>query len=246
MKKIIYLGDSRDKFEHETLEDLQIELKKYNIGIGDKVAIGENGSIGKNVSIRENTNIGKNVTIGYKVTIGGDTIIYHNVNIGNGVPIGDDVTIRNDSEIGNGVAIRDNTTIWHKVSIGDEAIISDNVTLKYRVSIGDRATIGEGTTIGALAIIGDDVTILARARIEAGWKITKIVHLINEYRYSVSGYIIDGVIIIQMGCHTRTVQEWENDFWNNDKEFKEGTPEGKQRLRAFMKMKKIMEDILEG
>ena len=44
-----------------------------------------------------------------------------------------------------------------------------------------------------------------------------------------------------MGCYTRTPQEWENDFWNNDREFIEGTPEGEKRLKAFMKIKKIME-----
>ena len=29
----------------------------------------------------------------------------------------------------------------------------------------------------------------------------------------------DGKEYVVMGCFTRTVKEWDNDFWNNDDEF---------------------------
>jgi len=115
------------------------------------------------------------------------------------------------------------------ISIGDGANISNYVRIMTESEIGDNV------------IIGENVTILDRAKIKSGWKITKVIHLINEYRYHVSGYVVNGKTIIQMGCYTRTPQEWENDFWNNDREFIEGTPEGEKRLKAFMKIKKIME-----
>jgi acetyltransferase-like isoleucine patch superfamily enzyme len=106
--------------------------------------------------------------------------------------------------------------------------------LKYGASIGDDASIGYD------ASIGNGASILIRAIIKSKWIINKITHLMNEYKYHVSGFKIDGEIIIQMGCFTRLLKEWEDDFWNNPDEFKEGTPEGNDRLRAFNKIKTIM------
>jgi hypothetical protein len=86
--------------------------------------------------------------------------------------------------------------------------------------------------LGEGAFVGYKVSILARADIQPNWTI--------NYEYHVSGYLVDGEIIIQMSCFTRTLQEWEDDFWNNDEEFPEGSPQGRERLRAFNKMKAIM------
>ena len=44
-----------------------------------------------------------------------------------------------------------------------------------------------------------------------------------------------------MGCFTRSKSEWDKDFWNNDKEFPEGSEEGKLRLKAYNKIVRIME-----
>jgi carbonic anhydrase/acetyltransferase-like protein (isoleucine patch superfamily) len=126
------------------------------------------------------------------------------------------------------------------ISIGNDASIGDRASIGDDASIGDRASIGDDASIGYRASIGDDASILIRARIKASWSITKITHLINEYKYHVSGFVVDGEIIIQMGCFTRSLKEWENDFWNNNNEFREGTPEGDDRLRAFNKIKSIM------
>ena len=141
-------------------------------------------------------------------------------------------------------ALKNGISIGH-VTIGNGVIIENDVRIEDYCAIGNNVTfecssyIKNGATIGNGATISNGVIILERATIKAGWKITNIVHLMHEYRYHVSGYLVDGIIVIQLGCFTRTLAEWENDFWNNS-EFKKGTPEGKQRLLAFNKIKKIM------
>ena len=130
--------------------------------------------------------------------------------------------------IGNGATIENDVRIEDYCTIGNGVTFECSSYIKYGAAIGNGATITNG------------VIILERANIKSGWKITNIVHLMNEYRYHVSAYRIDGIIIIQMGCFTRTLEEWENSFWNNDEEFIKGTPEGEERLLAFNKIKKIM------
>jgi len=148
----------------------------------------------------------------------------YGIAIGDGVTIGDWVLIDNNAVIGNGVTIADNVDIG-KVSI-----------------IGNGATIGDKVYIRDFVTIGDNIEILTRAKIRYGCTIEDIVHLKDEYKYYVSGYIIYRKIIIQMGRYTRTLDEWEEDFWNNNDEFRKGTAAGEQRLKAFNKMKKIMLD----
>jgi hypothetical protein len=58
---------------------------------------------------------------------------------------------------------------------------------------------------------------------------------INLYLYTVSAYLNkEGIEIIQLGCYTRTRTEWENDFWNNLKEFpNDNSEKSNARVRAF-------------
>ena len=52
----------------------------------------------------------------------------------------------------------------------------------------------------------------------------------------------DGKEYIRLGCYTRLVSEWENDFWNNHKEFpNNGDIDSKYRLMAFDFCKKWLE-----
>jgi len=150
----------------------------------------------------------------------------YGISIGANATIGDWVFIDNNAVIGNGV------TIANHVDIGKVSIIGNGATLDNNVYLGDFVTIGDG------------ITILRRAKIRYGWTIEDIVHLKDEYKYHVSGYIIYRKIIIQLGRYTRTLEDWEEDFWNND-EFKKGTPEGEERWRAFEKIKKIMEQKIK-
>jgi uncharacterized protein YjbI with pentapeptide repeats len=55
------------------------------------------------------------------------------------------------------------------------------------------------------------------------------------YKYQVWAIIAeDDSEWVRMGCHFRKREEWENDFWNNDKEFKNDNSEASNmRLAAF-------------
>ena len=55
------------------------------------------------------------------------------------------------------------------------------------------------------------------------------------YRYQVWAIIAeDDSEWVRMGCHFRLREEWENDFWNNDKEFPNDNSESSNmRLAAF-------------
>jgi len=50
--------------------------------------------------------------------------------------------------------------------------------------------------------------------------------------------------IIRLGCHCRTLAEWEKDFWNNDKEFpNNGSVKSQKRLYLFELYKQIITTI---
>ena len=55
------------------------------------------------------------------------------------------------------------------------------------------------------------------------------------YKYQVWAIIAeDDSEWVRMGCHFRKREEWENDFWNNDEEFKNDNSEASNmRLAAF-------------
>jgi NDP-sugar pyrophosphorylase family protein len=140
-----------------------------------------------------------------------------------------------------------NITIGEGVTIGSHVTIEGGVTIGTNVTIGDDVTIGEGVTIGNHAkiegsvTIGDDVTILTRAKIKTGITIRQIIHVCNAYKYHASAYYFEGVLFVQLGCFTRTKEEWEADFWNNDEEFPKGSEQGQKRIEAFRKICKMAE-----
>ncbi len=55
------------------------------------------------------------------------------------------------------------------------------------------------------------------------------------YRYQVWAIIADDDSEwVRMGCFFRKREEWENDFWNNDREFKnDNSEDSNMRLAAF-------------
>lgn len=137
--------------------------------------------------------------------------------------------------IGYNVSIGDDVSIGYNASIGDDVSIGCGVSIGYAVSIGCCLSIGYNVTIE------NNVSILVRAKIPANIKIDKIYHLMNLYMYNVSGYSYNGIYYVQMGCFTRTIEEWDSDFWNNDIEFPKYSKAGQERWNAYQKMKKILE-----
>jgi hypothetical protein len=68
-----------------------------------------------------------------------------------------------------------------------------------------------------------------------GIKIKKAAVFTGLYKYICIPFISEkNKIYIKMGCYTRLLSEWENDFWNNPSEFpNDGNIESKYRLMAF-------------
>ena len=76
-------------------------------------------------------------------------------------------------------------------------------------------------------------------------KIKKIRIFTGLYKYVVFAFISeDDEKYIKLGCHTRKLSEWENDFWNNPYEFpNNGSEKSKLRVFAFETAKKWFEII---
>ena len=129
-----------------------------------------------------------------------------------------------------------NITIEAGATIGAGAKIEADATIEAGTTIGEWATIGKLAKIGADATIGECATIEAGATIGAGASIGKYnsFFAVNIYDYPCGAWIENRGEIIQLGCFTRTREEWEEDFWNNDNEFPNNNSEkSKARLRAF-------------
>ena len=74
-------------YEYMELSDLEVQLKKNRVSIGNKASIGDGASIGSRVSIGNDVIIGDDVNIGDEASIGDDVSIGDNVNIGYGASI---------------------------------------------------------------------------------------------------------------------------------------------------------------
>ena len=181
-------------------------------------------SLPKNIFISDFVGIGKNVAIGGYVEIG------KNVGIGEDVGIGENVEIGGDSKIGDGVTIGD------EVAIGEGVIIGDGV------KIGDGVTIGDGVIICKGVKIGGGAYIAYRTMIYYNMKEgTDAFRFFKLYKYPIYIYLRDtGDWIIGLGCHHRTISEWESDFYNNNDEFPEGAPQTRAREFAFDIAKRIV------
>jgi hypothetical protein len=68
-----------------------------------------------------------------------------------------------------------------------------------------------------------------------GVKIKKAAVFTGLYKYICIPFISEeNEIYIKMGCYTRLLSEWENDFWNNPSEFpNDGNIESKYRVMAY-------------
>ncbi|MEY2701645.1 MAG: hypothetical protein RLY43_278 [Bacteroidota bacterium] len=135
-------------------------------------------------------------------------------------------------EIGDRCEIGDGCRIGYGCKIGDRCEIGDGFKIGYGCKIGDRCEIGDWCEIGDGCEIGDRCEI----------KIGNYLYSNSLYKYKVFCY----KNVIQLGCRSYTVDEWEdkiknNDFWTS--EF-DGTDEkSKLRLRAFELCKHFLESL---
>jgi len=100
-----------------------------------------------------------------------------------------------------------------KIKLGYNCHLGDNCHLGYNCQLGDNCHLGYKTNIDN----------------------SRAIFILNGYKYSAGGHFnSDGVQIIQLGCYTRTRQDWESDFWNNELEFTNPeSEESKARVRTY-------------
>jgi uncharacterized protein YjbI with pentapeptide repeats len=60
-----------------------------------------------------------------------------------------------------------------------------------------------------------------------------IIKIESQYKYSSYGYKCNGKLRVRLGCFDRTIEEWDSNFWNNEKEFPQDSPEGKNRFMIY-------------
>ncbi|HRH58805.1 MAG TPA: pentapeptide repeat-containing protein, partial [Chitinophagales bacterium] len=76
-----------------------------------------------------------------------------------------------------------------------------------------------------------------------GIKILKTIVFTGLYKYIAMPIISeDNKHYVRLGCYTRLVSEWENDFWNNNSEFpNDGSLKSEYRKLAYETCKKWLE-----
>ena len=167
----------------------------------------------------------RNITIGYGASIE------------DCVSIGDSSSIGDRAKIGAWVSIGVSASIEVLAKIGYSARIGAWARIGDRARIGALARIGNSASIGAWASIGVSASIGDRARIGDSARIEKYnsFFAVNIYDHPCGAWIEEKRgEIIQLGCFTRTRKDWENDFWNNEKEFpNDNSDKSNGRLRAF-------------
>ena len=126
------------------------------------------------------------------------------------------------------------------IILGDRCEIGYRCNIGYRCKIGNECNIGNGCNISNWCDLGNGCKIGDECNIgnECELKETPFYSL-GLYKYVTGAYISKGEAWIQMGCYLRTLKEWEDDFWNNTKEFpNDNSPKSRARLFAFKTAKK--------
>jgi len=160
---------------------------------------------GEYVSIGEHVSIGEYVSIGNNVTLGDDVTLGDSARIGDNVRLGIDAIIGEYAIIGNNVTLGADVTLGNYVKLGDDVIIGDNVRLESNVKLGNNVKLEEGV---------------------------KILTIYDGYKYIAHAVPDTNAFKIRMGCHTRTVEDWRELFYDTD-EFKRGTKDMDDRLRTI-------------
>jgi len=120
-----------------------------------------------------------------------------------------------------------------RVYIGVGVYIGENVYIAPNVYIGEGVYIGENVYIDENVTIDEAVSIAPNACIVSlfyGYYANAYWDVRNE----------DPVPIVRLGCFTRTLEEWENDFDNNQKEFPIGSGAWKLRKWAYESLKNYL------
>jgi len=142
-------------------------------------------------------------------------------------------------KIGNSAYIGDSAKIGEFAEIGNATEIGEFAEIRDCVEIGDCVKIGGCAEIGKNAYIGNFARIKQHIKI-ADYKIITVVQYFNKNRIIYYANI-NPPDKISLGCFSRTVQEWEEDFNNNIDEFPIGSPALQSRKNAYQFCKKDLE-----
>jgi len=170
-----------------------------------------------------------NIRIGENSRIHTSSVIIGRVRIGKNVHIGENVHIFKGVTIDNDVKIDDQVVIFRGVSVLTGAHIQSGAHIK------SFAIINEGVVVGKDAIICPHSFFRDNAVIEKGGE-----GIVLHVSYETTGVYFDsrtGEVIVRLGCHHRTIEEWENDFDNNVNEFPIGSPQREARWQTFQFLK---------
>ena len=116
------------------------------------------------------------------------------------------------------------------IIFGNEVKLGNGVELGYGVELGNGVKLGNWVKLGNEVELGDEVKLGDRVKISKHQIFTSNC----LYKYTVAGYYDKNEQIIQMGCYTRKRKEWEEDFWNNPREFpNDNSDKSNERLLAF-------------
>lgn len=148
----------------------------------------------------------------------------YKIKIGHSVLIGDAVSIGLNVLIGAYASIADNAFIGPDVSIGSDAFIGSNSSIIKGTTLSDDTEVIEGTEVGSQIILNDDDTDVT------------------------SGYIDlrTNKPVIQLGCFVRFVEDWEKDWYSNNKEFPKGAPQTEARLAVYNLIKEELNKQLKN
>ena len=62
------------------------------------------------------------------------------------------------------------------------------------------------------------------------------------YKHKSVGFIAGKRKYVQMGCFLRLLEDWKQNFWNNDKEFpNDGSKKSNNRYKRFLKIKNYLD-----
>jgi NDP-sugar pyrophosphorylase family protein len=110
--------------------------------------------------------------------------------------------------------------------------IEYNSIKELNVKLGNGVKLGDGVELGNYVKLDVDDCI-----------IEKIINIQNGYKYQSCAFISDkGEKYIELGCCTRKIEDWENDFWNNPSEFpNDGRKKSVDRWNTYLTLKYWLE-----
>jgi len=199
--------------------------------------------------------IGKGVFIGKDVEIGFKTTIDNYTHISEGTKIGDRVIIEDNIYIKKNVTIENNCFIGQFSKIGRNTFIDEFVNIDGHCDIFENVRILDNTSIGISCTLNNDILLPndfdmpSEARIDFNFYHDSFISIPRGYKYLATAYKINDkkspyydLWMVQLGCYSRLLSEWQENFWNNDREFpKVNKPNSIARFKTFKRIEAWIE-----